>query len=111
MTVVRLPPMRLFIITLGSAEEPSSLTLFSPNILFRRLPNPRLPDKEEVAEEVADAAKDAFGDDDELLIVRADDEFVLADALAVLAEEGGAGLLSGWRGFDIAPHNFRIRLL
>jgi len=116
LTVVKLPPMRLFIITLGSAEEPSSLTLFSPNIvaltrLFRRLPKPRLPEKEEVAEEVADAPKDAFGDDDELLIVRADDEFVLADALAVLEEEGRTGLLSGWRGFDMAPHNFRIRLL
>lgn len=64
-TVVDRPPMRLCIMTLGSADDPSSFTLFSPNIVvvtaLLRI-RPRNPgnfcatDDEEEAVAAADAA-------------------------------------------------------
>jgi len=90
-TVVDRPPMRLCIMTLGSADDPSSFTLFSPNIVvvtgLLRI-RPRNPGN--------------FCDTDE-----AEEAVVAVEAaiLVVLMETASVDG-AGWGKLCIDPHNF-----
>jgi hypothetical protein len=102
----RLPPLiRLFIITFGSADDPSSLTLFSPKMVWvtELLRMPLIP--ADTTEESGVAI--VFLEDGDVDTASVDDILESEVSLALGGEEDICGD-AGWGKFRMDPHNLPI---